>query len=613
MAGPRSPRRESGPTEYGSLMSLMVDQVTRKHKQGVAWAALVCLMTAGCAHEALPPSASHDLPATPQWRDTASPSWRPPSLAPPATGVIDFGHSDTVTNKPDAWHTASPGIVQTSAPEILPDRVSAKTADPAPVDEKRIGSLHIDNLDIHKAMEIISREGGFNILVAPGVKGTVRANLKDVTPTEALDAILNLTNLVKKREGGLIYIYTAEEMRGGLGPDQWISTCIYHLNYVRSTDLESMIAPFLSEDAKLSVSPPSAIGIQASGASGGGQGSGGHSGGGSGATSGGSGQSGQSGGGHGGASTGGNLLAGGEVLIVQDRVSVLRTIDHIVREVDVPPLQVQIEAVILSVEHDHTQEVGVNFAVVDTTGNVLGVIGDGAKLAATVGLKSGVPIQLGGTGGATATTAVGAADGFIHDEHGLKFGATRGGTACIIRALKSTGKVDILARPQLLVLNKQQASLLLGARLGYSTLSQSAVSTTQQVQFLNVGTQLRVRPFISDHGLIRMEVNPERSSGRIVDNIPQATTTEVTTNVMVPDGATLVIGGLVDDEKDRSQNGLPILGECGAIGAFFRERFVNHTRRELVVLLTPHIWTPSPHLDQAPVYHAGSSVTPEDR
>src|SRR5439155_3694778 len=115
-------------------------------------------------------------------------------------------------------------------------------------------------------------------------------------------------------------------------------------------------------------------------------------------------------------------------------------------------------------------------------------------------------------------------------------------------------------------------------------------STIQQVQFLNTGTLLRLRPFVSSDGMVRMEIHPERSQGAVVDDLPSATTAELTTNVMVPDGATLVIGGLMEDEDDYQSQGLPGLSRVPALGYLFGFKQKQDLRRELVVMLTPHIW-----------------------
>src|SRR5207253_2968885 len=221
----------------------------------------------------------------------------------------------------------------------------------------------------------------------------------------------------------------------------------------------------------------------------------------------------------------------------------------------VPPMQVLIEAVILHVELDKNREFGVNFGVVDTAREILTVVGNGATINATVAFD---PLHV-----LTAEGFVRGDNtrGFAADEHGLKFGFVDKDVTGFIRALSTIGKMEVLATPRLLVLNKQRAELVLGQRLGYATLSQSLVSTVQQVQFLDVGTQLRVRPFISSDGMVRMEIHPERSSGQVINNIPQTNTAEVTTNIMVPDGATIVIGGLIDNEDHKDQSGVPFLSD----------------------------------------------------
>ena len=465
-------------------------------------------------------------------------------------------------------------------PRLVPQ--SPLSTPPAPrspkPQENEAGTLHLDDVDVRKALEILSREGSLNMLISPNVAGRVTASLNGLSPEQALEAILKLSNLVAQRENGVIYVYTREEMTLETG----LPFRVYHLNYIRSSDVATMVKPLLSERGKMTLSPPSAAGIQAIG----------------GAQPGSSAAPGAAGGaasgGGGGPTAGGDALAGGDVVIIQDRETVLESVDRLIAQLDVPPLQVSIEAIILSVELDKDREFGVHFGVVDTARTVLGIVGNGALLNATAGFS---PLQILNPNPAPPPGAVpqllgNAGQGFAADEHGLKFGfATRDVTG-FLRALETIGKIEVLATPRLLVLNKQRAELVLGQRLGYSTFSQSVVSTVSQVNFLDVGTQLRVRPFISNDGLIRMEIHPERSTGVVTNNIPQTNTAEVTTNVMVPDGTTLVIGGLIDNMDDKQQAGMPILSDLPWIGVLFRQRQHMVTKRELVVLLTPRIWNP---------------------
>src|SRR5208337_4362101 len=155
--------------------------------------------------------------------------------------------------------------------------------------------------------------------------------------------------------------------------------------------------------------------------------------------------------------------------------------------------------------------------------------------------------------------------------------------------------VKILASPRILVLNKQRAEIQLGQRLGFkSSTTQNIIGTTQQVQFLNTGTLLRLRAFVSSDDIVRMEIHPERSTGNVdpVSGLPTQTVSELTTNVMVPNGGTLVIGGLMEDDDTYQQSGLPGVSRLPILGHLFGTKEKSDTRRELVVLLTPHIWSP---------------------
>lgn len=483
-------------------------------------------------------------------------------------------------------------------------------------------SLHMDDLDVRKALEMLSRESTTNVLVSPGVTGKITADLKDVTFDQALEAILKLCNLSARREKGIIYVYTPQELsdislQESDGPQ---NTRVYRLNYVRSEDIATMITPFLSEKGKLSSTPPSSVGIPtggagtggsggggggASGGSGGGSGGGGGGAGGGGAggggASGGGASGGASGGGGGGAPTGGDAMAGGDFVVVQDTEPVLQTIDRLIAQLDVQPVQVLIEAVIMTVTRTNSKDLGVNYAVLDGAGRVLASVGSGAAINAAAGFDPAQVLAAGSnlvTAGGTLVTAGGKlagtpASGFAENAHGIKFGFVDDNLTGFIRALEQIGETNVLASPRLLVLNKQRAELQLGDRLGFSTLTQTQTSTIQKVEFMNVGTQLFIRPFISSDGMVRMEIHPERSSGSIVDNIPQTSTSQLTTNVMVPDGATIVIGGLMENIDDNQISGVPGLSKLPWLGPLFRSQKQSSSQKELIVLLTPRIWKPN--------------------
>jgi general secretion pathway protein D len=477
--------------------------------------------------------------------------------------------------------------------------------------------FHVNEGDLRQILELLSRRARMNILISPKVGGTVTLNFEGVSVEEVLASVIKLANLVQKTEGSIHYIYTRPELQEEEEDvkKERIVTKVYKLDYVRADELLSIIRPFLSADVgqkRLAITPTYRFGISESATfvSGGGAAmSAGGGGGGSAAGSPGPGGSPPTGGGPtvGGYQppTGGNSSSDSDHLIVQDYESNLKIIDQIVRRVDVRPVQVLIEAVIVSVDLEHDRELGVNFAVVDNLANMLGTAGTGTALNGNVGFN---PTQLLTSGGKLAQGAVPDAQGFTSATNGIKFGFVANNVTGFVRALETLGSTKILASPRILVLNKQRAEIQLGSRLGFQTLSQNFTSTIQQVQFLNTGTLLRLRPFVSTDGMVRMEIHPERSSGTVVNNIPNQQTAELTTNVMVPDGATLVIGGLMEDEDDFQMQGLPGLSRLPVLGYLFGARQKTEGRRELVVLLTPHIWSPELAMAHAPTPNLAERV-----
>ena len=515
-----------------------------------------------------------------------------PTLPAPAT-------SGNALNQGPATERSSAAAKGTGAVSGPPIPASSGVVAPSQeiqFDRDGLISMHTNELEVRQLLELISRRSGLNILVSPKVSGTITANFEKVTIHELLNSVLKLANLVQKTEGGIHFIYSREEIKdeAETTKKERIITKVYRLNYIRADELMVMIAPFLSEDVgrkrfatsanyQFGISEASTLATGGMGMTAGGTTSGSGAGAG-GATTGGAGtiQRGTQ------PTTGGASMAGNDVLVIQDYETNLKIIDQIIQRLDVQPVQVLIEAVIITVELDTDKQLGVNFAVVDNLGQQLGTIGTGTAINGNVGFT---PAQVLTAAGKIAAGTVADPTGFASATNGIKYGFIANNVTGFVRALETVGSTKILASPRVLVLNKQRAEIQLGSRLGFRTLSQNFTSTIQQVQFLNTGTLLRLRPFVSSDGMVRMEIHPERSQGAVVDDLPSATTAELTTNVMVPDGATLVIGGLMEDEDDYQGQGLPGLTRMPILGHLFGFKEKTDRRRELVVLLTPHIWS----------------------
>ena len=232
---------------------------------------------------------------------------------------------------------------------------------------------------------------------------------------------------------------------------------------------------------------------------------------------------------------------------------------------------------------------GINFAVLNGRGGEgLTVLGNGLDIQVNAGFT---PYRVFDRFTGKINGIVGA--GFLAGNIYFKDIFINRTTAGFIKALEQVGEVNVLASPRVFVLNKQRAEIQLGQRLGYFTATQNLTSTAQTVQFLNTGTLLRLRPFVSNDRMIRLEVHPEKSTGTVDNNVPKSNTSEVATNVMVPDGATVVIGGLIENSDSSFQQGTIGLSRLPVAGSLFRAKTQSSTKRELIVLLTPRIWNPA--------------------
>ena len=225
---------------------------------------------------------------------------------------------------------------------------------------------------------------------------------------------------------------------------------------------------------------------------------------------------------------GGNSLAQTDALLVIDFPEVIAQIDAIVCDIDTPPAQVVIEAMILSVKLTDSMKLGVNFALLDKQNKQLVTTGSGAQINSNVGFPVKQTLIAGGT----------AMGEFITGTSGLRYGFVQGDLTGFVEALETLAETSVVASPSVRVLNKQRAELIIGQRLGYKTVTQNGAQSVENINFLEVGTKLLIRPFVAQDGLVRMEIHPERSDGRINEQgLPESRTTEVTSNVMVRDGS----------------------------------------------------------------------------
>jgi type II secretory pathway component GspD/PulD (secretin) len=257
------------------------------------------------------------------------------------------------------------------------------------------------------------------------------------------------------------------------------------------------------------------------------------------------------------------------LFLVEDTPAFLRRIDVIVDKLDLAPVQILIEAKILEITLTDEDSYGLDWIkFFDSRG------GSG---------------DFGTQGLANPSSA-----GLFLDYATPDFSA-------VLSALTSQGRVRTLSTPKLLAIEGQESSVIIGDRRGYSVTTTINQVTTESIEFLESGVILRVTPSVDRDGQIMMDIHPEVSTGVIdpLTGIPSQATTEVETHMIVPDGQTIFVGGLIKHRVDESRQGVPIISSVPLVGGLFSNRQQIQTNTETVVLITPTVITPTmPMIDE---------------
>jgi len=398
---------------------------------------------------------------------------------------------------------------------------------------------------IKNALRVLSAKYQKNIVPSVKVDGILGfTTLSNVSFEEAMDAVLG-PNLKYEQDGNLIKVYTKDEYQKMKEDKDRMIYKVFTLYYISAAEAMKLITPVLSGAGSIQGSSPAET-IAPTGES----------------ISVGTG--------------GGDSMALNDHIVVMDYPENIAGAAKLLKELDVRPMQVLVEATILSATLTEETALGIdwntlNGVTIDTIGNIGAGIADGLSTS--------------GFGSATKTSI---------SQGGLSAGVTNDHVAALIRALESVTDITILANPKVLAINKQLGQVYIGKKIGYlSQTTQTQTSTTQQVEFLDTGTKLSFRPYIGNDGYIRMDIHPKDSAGEIrsgeQQDIPDETSTELATNIMVKDGQTIVIGGLFRDVVNTTRNQVPLLGDLPFVGVAFRGTVDKMVRQEVIVMLTPHI------------------------
>ncbi|MCX7093872.1 MAG: type II secretion system secretin GspD [Methylobacter sp.] len=255
----------------------------------------------------------------------------------------------------------------------------------------------------------------------------------------------------------------------------------------------------------------------------------------------------------------------------------------VIKQLDVLPLQVLIDATIVSVNLVNDLKYGISWYL--SQGN--------DALAGT----STPPGDVASTLGTAAQAAAAAATG------GFSAMYSSGAVKALLNAQASANNINVISSPSLMVLNNQQAKINVGDQVpvqtsttsiplsGGSTNSSLAVGSS--IQYIDTGVTLEVTPRVNANGMVIMEIKQVVSNAKPSTTGVTTTVTiakkEIESSVAVHDGETIVLGGLIDDNNSLGNAGIPYLQDIPWIGPLFGGRTLNRTKTELVVLITPRV------------------------
>jgi len=389
-------------------------------------------------------------------------------------------------------------------------------ADNGCAQDEELVNLDYKNADLAAVLRSLAYSYDLNLVVGKDIKGEVTMTLKDVTLDEALEAILSVNGYGYVRKGKIIYVTPGPGLEG-----MDVATVAIQLNYLSAAEAARLLGKVISSKGDIQINE---------------------------ATNG---------------------------LVVTDFPANIANVQGVLKEIDIPPLQVLIEAKIVDISSDDLQNLGVTYSADYTD---VGLFNQDSsydhqdEAAGTVTLP-GPSTSL--SGGQLKLTTLSLKNWEV---------------SATIDALIQDNKAHLLASPSIATLNNKEARIIIGEKYPYKEKTQTTTGTTETTKFVDVGTTLRVTPQVSPDGMITMIVHPEVSSvSESLDAGPRITTREADATVRVRDGQTIVIGGLIKKQDDHTRSKIPFLGDIPIFEYVFSDRRSDLTQKELAVFITPRV------------------------
>ena len=484
--------------------------------------------------------------------DTTAAAIEPPAQAVTAAGKF-VSRPDGNLLPPSSAAMQSSGVQP--AVNMAAEQKAQASQTPAITGPKYTGepiSVNLKDVDLKDFFRLIHEISGLNVVLDPNVKGTLTIVLDDVPWDQALDIVLKNNDLSRQLEGNVLRIATVETMRKeaesrraqveaeALAVDK--VTVTRFLSYAHSKDVVPTLKNFLTQR--------------------------------------------------------GDVISDDRTnaLIIQDIPSVMPSIDRLLTQLDRKTQEVEIEARVVAATRSFARDIGTQLGFGWGNGNtsVGGASAVGSSPTSVFGLSPLYPII--GTSVPSPTTgqqiplfsnlpvtSPNSGINFLNASNNVRIDA-------VLTMAESRGLLKILSRPRVVTQNNIQALVRQGVRVPIVTQAQLGGPPT--VTYVDAFLRLTVVPQITSEGTIFLNVDVENTTpdfGRTVQGNPTLITQQATTQVLVTDGGTVVIGGVIQTQNSVNISQVPLLGNIPYLGNLFKRTSVSTSNQELIFFITPRI------------------------
>jgi type IV pilus assembly protein PilQ len=504
-----------------------------------------------------------------------------------ATSEVKPGEQ-TAQQKPSPAPIASPSATMSpTADSVSQSQQGRHYGEPGFVGEPI--NLNVVNADIRDILNYITEQYGVNFVIDSSVGAVpVTVNVQDVPWNVALDAVLKANRLGIESSGNILRVATTEVLAKESETQKVIN------------DSRLDASPLVTEFIRLNYARASGTLAQAAGSTG--------------AFAGGATNLSFSGG-AGGDSTGGSgdqgllpiisrrLSRRGSIevdgrsntLIVTDVKENIEAIRQLTAILDQPEPQVEIETRIVIATKNFSRDLGAQLSAgVLNLGR--GGLGNISTLPATparsgtvpqgvFGGLVGTPVPLGALGAAAASTVIGLTTGI--------FGTAQ--ISALITMAETRGDAKTVATPRVTALNNRPAQIESGSQIPVQTTQAAGGTAVVTTTFVSVPLRLSITPQITDAGTVILRVTIENNTintGIAVGGVPGIDTQRMQTEVLVPDGGTTVMGGVLADTEGETRQRTPGLASIPVLGNLFRRKLITRQSSEILFFITPHIYRP---------------------